>query len=123
MNPFDILGVSKDASEEEIKSAYRKLARLYHPDENPDNEAAAERMNQINAAYQFLKDPEGRRQAAEDEFFDFFTFENDRTMEPYEPPRRNIFQSISFRRSVLLLIIVSMLLLNVGMIFYQALNP
>ena len=50
-DPFQILGVTKDASEDEIKSAYRKLARKYHPDLNPDSKAAEEKMSEINAAY------------------------------------------------------------------------
>ena len=55
-DPYTILGVSRDASDEEIKTAYRNLAKKYHPDRNPDDPNAAEKMNQINAAYDAIKD-------------------------------------------------------------------
>lgn len=56
-DPYHVLGVSRDASEEEIKKAYRKLAKQYHPDLNPGNEEAAKKMNEINAAYEQIKNP------------------------------------------------------------------
>lgn len=61
-DPYKVLGVSPDASDEEIKRAYRKLAKQYHPDLNPGDEVAAKKMQQINAAYDQIKNPEKNRQ-------------------------------------------------------------
>ncbi len=59
-DPYDVLGVDRSATQDEIKSAYRKLAMLHHPDKNPGNEGAQQRFKEINAAYQILGDPEKR---------------------------------------------------------------
>ena len=57
---YKILGVGQNATEKEIKSAYRKLARQYHPDVNPDDPQAEARFKEINEAYEVLSDPEKR---------------------------------------------------------------
>ena len=58
---YDILGVNRGASEREIKQAYRKLARKYHPDVNPGDKSAEAKFKQINEAYEVLSDKENRK--------------------------------------------------------------
>jgi curved DNA-binding protein len=57
---YKILGIDRKASEEEIRKAYRDLAKQHHPDRNPDNKQAEERFKEINEAYQVLSDPQKR---------------------------------------------------------------
>src|ERR1700712_281883 len=59
---YKTLGVDKKATPEEIKKAYRKLARRYHPDRNPDDKAAEARFKEISQAHDVLGDPEKRKQ-------------------------------------------------------------
>ncbi len=59
---YEVLGVSKDCTDEELKKAYRKLAMKYHPDRNPDDKEAEEKFKEANEAYAILSDPDKRRQ-------------------------------------------------------------
>ena len=64
-DPYSVLGLGRDATDEEVKQAYRRLAKKYHPDLNPGDQEAARKMQQVNEAYDQIKNPEKyARQAA-----------------------------------------------------------
>lgn len=77
---YKILGVSRDATQDEIKKAYRKLAKKYHPDANKNNPEAEKRFKEISEAYEVLKDPEKRRKY--DAFGSSFNFQNGMNFDP-----------------------------------------
>lgn len=86
MDYYEILGLSSGASQEQIRRAYRTLAKKYHPDRNPSPEAAA-RMSEINDAYDVLSDPVKRR-AYDSRFTNIFTYAEPRREDPREAYKR-----------------------------------
>lgn len=77
---YKILGVSKKASQDDIKKAYRKLAKKYHPDLNPGDTAAEQKFKEINEAYEVLGDEQKRKKY--DSFGQHFNFENGTNFDP-----------------------------------------
>ena len=61
-DPYSVLGVSRDASDDEIKKAYRNLSRKYHPDANPGDKEAEAKFKEASEAYSVLSDPQKRQQ-------------------------------------------------------------
>lgn len=101
-DPYRVLGVSPDASDEEIKRAYRRLAKQYHPDANPGDEVAAQKMQQINAAYDQIKNPEKYRTnpyGSQGSYYDPFGGQGQYRQEDYQDSYlRSAYSYIRFRR-------------------------
>src|SRR5438874_7117578 len=85
---YEVLGVNKNATEEEIKKAYRKLARKYHPDLNPNDKEANRKFQQINEAHEVLSDPEKRKKYDEygKDWKHAEEFEKAKTRQRHAPP-------------------------------------
>ena len=91
---YQILGVSRDASDEEIKKAYRRLALKYHPDRNPDDPSAEERFKEIAEAYAVLSDPQKR---AEYDRFGTVGGGDFNFSSPFEDLFEDLFSCISYK--------------------------
>ena len=59
---YEVLGVDRNVSEADLKKAYRKLAKQYHPDMNPNNQEAEAKFKEVNEAYAVLSDPQKKQQ-------------------------------------------------------------
>ena len=62
-DPYKVLGVAPNATQDEIKKAYRQMAKKYHPDLHPDDPEANKKMNDVNSAYDMLMNPDKYQQA------------------------------------------------------------
>ena len=130
-NPYDVLGISPNASEEEIKAAYRALAKKYHPDSHPDDTGAAGKMNEINEAYAFLQsqgfesNPEEEDFQAEEWFWhDSWKEDKSRTApEEYAPSWWRIMYNPRFKRTVILVVAAFMLVTGIASAFLSAVWP
>jgi molecular chaperone DnaJ len=89
-NYYDILGVSKTASAKEIKQAYRKLARKYHPDVNPGDKASEDRFKEINEAHEVLSDPEKRKRY--DQYGDKWQYADQYAQAGWQQPTGDFFR-------------------------------
>lgn len=101
-DPYSVLGLTPDATDEEVKRAYRALAKKYHPDMNPGDAHAAEMMNKINAAYDQIKNPQQytrtqQRGSYEDPFAGWYrqsyqgAWDTEQTADPMEAARRYMY--------------------------------
>ena len=97
-DPYKVLGLSPDASDEEVKKAYRRLAMKYHPDRNPGDEEAARKMQQINAAYDAIKNPEKAQPQQNPYGYDPFGGFGGYAQESGDQYQRSAEQYIRFRR-------------------------
>lgn len=86
---YKVLGVARNASEKEIKAAFKKLARQYHPDVNPDKKDAEEKFKEVSEAYEVLGDAKKRKQ------YDQFGSFNFGTRGPHDPFQQGYWQSVN----------------------------
>lgn len=83
-NPYDVLGITKDADDVKVKKAYHKLALQYHPDRNPDDPDAETKFKEISEAYEVLSSPEKRK------MYDQYGHTNPRNIDPFEHIRSSM---------------------------------
>lgn len=95
-DPYKVLGLEPDASDEDVKRAYRRLAKQYHPDRNPGDAEAARKMQEVNDAYDQIKNPEKYRQTTYDPFSGYRETYQEETME--DQYLRSAWQYVQFRR-------------------------
>ncbi len=128
MNPYEILGVPRNATEDEVKTAYRKLAKQYHPDTNPEDEIAAQKMHEINEAYNLIRtihaNPDLDPETIDFEAYLYETsaYQNKTAPEEFTKSWFTFFARPAFRRLVLFLIVGSMVLSSIAITFFQSIG-
>ncbi len=121
MDPYAELGISPGASDEEIKSAYRQLAKKYHPDANPQDEQSAEKMNRINIAYRMLREGIPYEVELDEDWYREQAQEEYGGQSPGSRRKSGIFYNPIFRSVVVIGIVVCMVVMGVVSSFYSAL--
>lgn len=96
-DPYKVLGVSPDASDEEIKKAYRRLAKEYHPDRNPGDREAAKKMQQINDAYDRIKNPEKNRSSQQGQGYGGYGYGYGSYQQGYEQTTGDQYQRAAYQ--------------------------
>ena len=97
-DPYKVLGVSPNASDDEIKQAYRRLAKKYHPDRNPGDAEAARKMQEVNSAYEQIKNPDAYRQQTGGGYGGYDPFGGAYRQQEGDPYQRSAEQYIRFGR-------------------------
>lgn len=108
-DPYQVLGLSRDATDEDVKRAYRTLAKKYHPDLNPGDQEAARRMQEVNDAYDQIKNPEKYTQSAGNSYGNPYGNPYGNAYDPFagayrsatsegDPYQNSAYQYIRFRR-------------------------
>ena len=103
---YSIMGVSRNATDKEIKQAYRRLARKYHPDVNPGDKAAEEKFKEINEANDVLSDPEKRKKYASPIFLNNDEYAQYWMAQPFTPKafgKDGTIKSSGFDREIIMI--------------------
>ena len=97
-DPYKVLGVSPNASDDEIKQAYRRLAKQYYPDRNPGDPVAAKKMQEVNAAYEQIKNPNAYKRSGGQSYGGYDPFGGAYHQTGNDPYQKSAYQYIVYGR-------------------------